>query len=57
MLKFINSVLLIMGIILLIAGCLQIVECVKKKDFGGSFCSGGGMLVFGLIIIMAWISC
>ena len=51
-----NFILGIMGVILLITGILEIITGIKDKNFGSSFCEGGGMIVFGVIITLAWIS-
>ncbi len=51
-----NFILGIMGVILLVVGIIEVKEGFKKKNYGSSFCSGAGMIVFGLIITLAWIS-
>ena len=51
-----NFFLAVMGFILLAAGVLNIKDGIKKRNFGKSFCEGGGMLFFGVIITLAWIN-
>lgn len=51
-----NFFLAVMGLILLAAGVLNVKEGIKKRNFGKSFCEGGGMLFFGIIITLAWIN-
>lgn len=51
-----NFFLAVMGLILLAAGVLNVKEAIKKRNFGKSFCEGGGMLFFGIIITLAWIN-
>ena len=51
-----NFFLAVMGLILLAAGVLNIKDGIKKRNFGKSFCEGGGMLFFGVIITLAWIN-
>ena len=38
-----NFFLAVMGLILFAAGVLNIKEGIKKRNFGKSFCEGGGM--------------
>ena len=54
--RMLDLILGVMGVILLVVGIMEIFDGIKKKNFGSSFCTGGGMIVFGVIITLAWIS-
>lgn len=51
-----DLILVLMGITMLVAGILTITESIRKKNFEKSFFEAGGMLVFGIILVLTWIS-
>lgn len=56
MLNLINLIILVMGIVLLIGGIIIVKESIKKRSYEKTFSEACGMIGFGIIICMAWIS-
>lgn len=51
-----NGICVLAGIALLLAGVITIKEGIQKRKFDKSFAEGFGMVVFGTILMMAWLS-
>lgn len=56
MLAIINFALTVVGVLSLVGGVLTLKDCIKKQNFSKNFGEGVGMLVFGMILTMAWIN-
>jgi len=50
-----DTILGILGVILLIFGVIIMLDDIKERNLTKSFAEGFGMVVFGAIIVMAWI--